>query len=181
TFFGSFANNGMASNNLTDELRARGLTAINAVKKVVDINPGFGGPLMKDRLWFYGTYRFSEADNWASGTGADPNANNAKSFVNPYSNLANLAPVSNDGTWHEGQIRLTFQANAKNKFAFSEMAERQCKCPSYNSATRSPGINNIWGKPHHAETVDWSSPVTSRVLVEANLFHQYSRWGWFVL
>src|SRR5438067_1817046 len=54
TFFGSFANNGMASNNLTDELRARGLTAINAVKKVVDINPGFGGPLMKDRMWFYG-------------------------------------------------------------------------------------------------------------------------------
>src|SRR5438477_6398209 len=68
TFFGSFANNGMASNNLTDDLRARGLTAINSVKKVVDINPGIGGPVMKDRLWFYGTYYLNEADNWASGT-----------------------------------------------------------------------------------------------------------------
>jgi hypothetical protein len=179
TFFGGFSNNGMAANNLTPDLQARGLTAINSVKKVVDANPGVGGPLVQDRLWFYGSYHLNVADTWASGTGYDPNWNSPNSFVNPFSHVASLAPVSNDGLWKEGQVRVTGQVTPKNKVAFSWTKEAQCKCPSYNSAIGSPGINNRWGTS--AATVDWTAPVTSRLLFEAHMFYQRPQWGWYPL
>src|SRR6185295_284820 len=51
--FGSYTNGSLQSDNLSDDLIARGLTAVNAVDKIWDFNPSFGGPLAKDRVWFF--------------------------------------------------------------------------------------------------------------------------------
>ena len=48
----------LQGNNVTPELQAKGLTAANSLKKLWDINPSFGGPIVRDRLWFFGTYRY---------------------------------------------------------------------------------------------------------------------------
>src|SRR5262245_59142401 len=45
------------SDNFTDELRQKGLQAPNRVEKIHDFNPGFGGPIKKDRLWFFTSFR----------------------------------------------------------------------------------------------------------------------------
>ena len=47
----------MQGNNFDQALKERGLSTPNAVKRLWDINPGFGGPIKRDRLWFYGTIR----------------------------------------------------------------------------------------------------------------------------
>ena len=57
TFYSSFANGAMQGNNFTDELRAQGLRTPDGVRKLFDINPGFGGPLKRDKVWFYGSAR----------------------------------------------------------------------------------------------------------------------------
>jgi hypothetical protein len=87
--------------------------------------------------------------------------------------------ISNDGMWNEGNVRLTWQATQRNKFGFSFAKEHMCTCPSAIRATTSPGFDNHWGWPHHLLTTEWTSPVTSRLLLEAGMFHQYHRWGWF--
>ena len=51
--FGAYAPGELQSDNLTDELIARGLATPNNIKANWDINPGFGGPIMRDRIWFY--------------------------------------------------------------------------------------------------------------------------------
>ena len=38
--------------------RAQGFTTPAGVKVLVDFNPEFGGPLRKDRLWFYTSFRY---------------------------------------------------------------------------------------------------------------------------
>ena len=43
--------------NFTPELAATGLRAPNRVERIFDFNPGVGGPILKDRIWFYGTFR----------------------------------------------------------------------------------------------------------------------------
>ncbi len=49
--------------NVTPELKARGLKGGNRITHIYDINFGLGGPIMKDKLWFFGTYRkFSTND-----------------------------------------------------------------------------------------------------------------------
>ena len=60
-FRGSFnlegTNNSFQSDNLNDELRARGLTTASQVQKIYDVGFGFGGPIKQDKLWFYGAVR----------------------------------------------------------------------------------------------------------------------------
>src|SRR5215510_8803191 len=62
TFQGSFFINGAGSafvnDNLSPELKAKGLSTPLTPKKLWDINPSFGGPIKRDRLWFFATYRY---------------------------------------------------------------------------------------------------------------------------
>src|SRR5688500_1434071 len=57
TFFGSGASGGMIGSNYTDELRQRGLTTPGEYRKVWDFNLGLGGPVARDRVWFYTNIR----------------------------------------------------------------------------------------------------------------------------
>jgi hypothetical protein len=144
----------------------------------MDINPGFGGPIKKDRLWFYGSVRYSVANNYVGGIFFDPLYNDPSVVT---FNPDRSTRVSNDGLWKMGEARFTWQAAPKHKLAFAYAREKQCKCPSFISATMSPGINNKWGWPHYLARVDWTSPLTSRLLLEAGVFRQHTRWGWFPL
>src|SRR5206468_6783984 len=44
---------GLASDNLNGDLRARGLTGAPSVRKYYDVGGGVGGPIKKDKLWFF--------------------------------------------------------------------------------------------------------------------------------
>src|SRR5262249_15530550 len=52
-FFGSYGNHALQSDNLTDDLKAQGLRSVNSVKLLYDNDGSFGGPVMKDKLWFF--------------------------------------------------------------------------------------------------------------------------------
>jgi hypothetical protein len=174
--FASFANESLQSSNFTDDLKARGFTTPNALKKVLDLNPAFGGPIKRDRLWFFMSYRMQIAENWVGGMFFDTTYNDPNVWT------LNQDPnhrISNDGMWNEGNVRLTWQATQKNKFGFSFAKEHMCTCPSAIRATTSPGFDNHWGWPHHMMTAEWTSPLTNRLLLEGGVFHQYHRWGWF--
>jgi len=174
--FASFANESMQSSNFTGDLKARGFTTPNALRKVVDLNPAFGGPIAKDKLWFYASHRLQIAQNWVGGMFFDTTYNDPSVWT---LNQDQTHRISNDGMWNEGNVRLTWQATQKNKVGFSFAKEHMCTCPSAIRATTSPGFDNHWGWPHHLMTTEWTSPLTSRLLLEAGAFHQYHRWGWF--
>ena len=81
-FAGSFFISGTGSafqgNNLTPEQQAKGLTAANSIKKLWDVNPSFGGPIVRDKLWFFGTFRYqinrqNVASMWVNKNAGDPN------------------------------------------------------------------------------------------------------------
>ena len=45
------------SDNLSDELIARGMKSVNSLNYIYDAGFTLGGPIKKDRLWFYGSFR----------------------------------------------------------------------------------------------------------------------------
>src|SRR6185503_6839196 len=55
SLFFSGTNEHFQGDNVNDELLTRGLTAggQSRIKKVYDIAPTFGGPIIQDRLWFF--------------------------------------------------------------------------------------------------------------------------------
>ena len=100
--FGSGALQSMQSGNLTDGLRALGLKVQNRIDSVYDINPGLGGPILKDRLWFYSSFRRWGANNF---------------LANTYTPEGNQALDDNRLT--DIALRLTGQISANNKITIS--------------------------------------------------------------
>jgi hypothetical protein len=113
-FLTSFANNGMQGNNFTQDLKDRGLGTADAIKQIWDINGGYGGPLKKDKLWFFATYRYTGATNYVGGMFFNANVGNP----NAYTYVADTARQAyTENIWQTFDTRVTWQATPKHKIA----------------------------------------------------------------
>src|SRR5262245_54750202 len=56
-FAGLFSNDKLESDNINDALQKRGLNAASKTQKLFDESASLGGPIKKDRLWFFATVR----------------------------------------------------------------------------------------------------------------------------
>src|SRR4029078_3566801 len=80
TLFASYAGEAFAAANLDDDLRNRGVLNTNTIKVNGDFNPGFGGPIRRDRLWFYGSARYLRAAAYVGGMASDATAKDLAVF-----------------------------------------------------------------------------------------------------
>jgi len=67
TFLANGSTGGLQSNNLTSRLQKLGLTDTTRLKNMYDINAGFGGPIKRDRLWFFTTGRYQTNTSYIAG------------------------------------------------------------------------------------------------------------------
>src|SRR5262249_52933107 len=63
--------------NIDDTLRSQGITKGPGIKSAYDASGSIGGPIMKDRLGFYGTYRSYDTTTGGSGIRVNKFAANA--------------------------------------------------------------------------------------------------------
>jgi hypothetical protein len=173
-FYGAFANRSMQSSNFTDDLRTRGLGAPNSLRQYYDVNPSFGGRIVRDKLWFFATGRYNKTGDfapiYANKNAGDPNA----WTYEPDTSHRGM----NDNTFEGVNGRLTWQATPKNKLGVSYDFVHQCECPRNLSATTSPESNVTSYAPVKPITMlflDWSAPVTNRFLVEASFLKRDSK------
>jgi len=81
SFFVNGANDKMASSNYTSELQNAGLKAPNDLLKIWDVNAVFGGPIMKDRRWFFGGDRYQGNRKLVAGMYHNQNAGNPAAWT----------------------------------------------------------------------------------------------------
>lgn len=165
TFYVGFANQDMASSNFTDDLRERGLSTPNSINRVYSLNPGFGGPLKRDRLWFYFAAQKNEALTFAPGAFFNRNANDPNLWTYEPDTSR---PLSSKQAQTDGNLRLAWQATPKNKIGFTWNEANICYCPDQVSSIVS--LEAAEWRPYRVQRIvelDWTNPVTSRFLLEA--------------
>ena len=176
----SYANHDMTSDNYTGtDVQARGLSVPGNIKENGDFNPGFGGPIARDKLWFFLSGRKLFADNYVASTFFNQNAND----INRY----DYVPSPDQAILHQEQTiyqaRITWQASPKNKIGSTYDQESFCACstgigPGPGGAVTTPeaGVDRRFPLQRFV-TLDWSSPVSNKLLLEASGIHRVERWG----
>jgi hypothetical protein len=171
----SFSNESMQGDNLTQRLTDLGLGTPAKNIKIWDINPAFGGPIMRDKIWFWFSGRYQGTENQPAGAFINRNQWNPNAWL---LDQDTSQPARNKGVWHSLQVRLSYQATQRNKFAVTWQEQNYCRCPNGISATTSPEAATDRRFPRlQQQHAEWTSPITSRFLLEAVGMHLFERWG----
>jgi hypothetical protein len=180
---GSGFSKGMQSDNFTPELQARGAGAPNPTYHVYDFNAAVGGPIKKDKLWYYMSVRQQGSRRDILNVYYNNNAGDSTkwAYAPDFSR-----PAYYDRMWENYTPRVTYQASQKNKFTFSwdeQPVCRTCSGTASFSGSPSPFLTTPEAdghgefSPQRVQTARWTNPLTSRLLLEAGLGNTYYQWG----
>ena len=177
TFSGStaglYSNKSLMSDNLSDELIARGLKSVNRLNYIYDAGVTLGGPIKKDTLWFFGSFR-----EWGNERQAANKFYN-KTQGTPFYTL-DLGRPGFAKEWYESKaLRLTWRASEKHKFNIFADPQRDCHCPALTASGTVNAPETYFSyrlKPAGLYQVTWNAPVTSRLLFEAGASRADGSW-----
>ncbi|HKE88095.1 MAG TPA: carboxypeptidase regulatory-like domain-containing protein [Vicinamibacterales bacterium] len=187
TGFTSYAGKWGQSSNIDQHLKDLGFGEQAALIKSYDSNIAVGGPILRDRVWFYGNARaigtYQEQQNlYVNANAGDPNAWTWVKATSP--------SVRNSTSKTLDAVRLTWQATQKNKFGFYIDYTKNCSAGAYTeggdqcrgpgkdwiatgpgvtpgTATVSPESGSIWDAPAKIMQGSWTSPFSNHVLFES--------------
>ena len=156
--------------------------ARNAFIHDFDITGAFGGPVVKDRIWFYLQGRLQNRKTYPNG-GAERgyfNLNEGKWGANYVPDLECRSERSCDengwltytNEYKNASVRMTLQATERNKFNIYWDEQDACTNPCYGmiSITNSTETyHTTASRPNRLMQASWTNPFTSRMLFEAGL------------
>jgi len=187
------------ANNLNDQLRSFGITQPPTLRTNWDASFSMGGPIKRDRLWFFANIR-----GWANASVV--NGINANRFAGDPSHWDYSADTSIESRQTEGRkiyaLRVTAQVTPKNRLTVSHDYQRRCGGSSLRedgegcrkaggdwiasgrtfgadtvSPETFPGYHDF---PYNTTQVTYSAPLNSRTLIEAGysrFTYGYARFG----
>ncbi len=195
TGFFSTAGKWSQGNNLDDRLKSYGIAEVPGLINNWDDNFAFGGPIKKDKLWFFNNLRTYGTAQDIPGLYGNLNAGDPTTWT--YVKDPSLKARSENSKNIEA-IRLTGQATPRNKLGFYYDYQKNCggsafaqggsQCRDRGSdwvalgaiggfGSTAPESGNVWDDREKIVQATWSSPVTNRLLLEAGLSSFNSRWG----
>jgi hypothetical protein len=194
--FYSGAGKWSAGNNITPELEAQRITAPPIILKLWDVSGSVSGPVLRDKLWFFGNAR--QYGNYQTVEGVIGNLYAGDATRWEYAPDASIqARTANSRDIFSG--RLTAQITEKNRVTFYHEYQHRCSGSTLQegSGCRSPGQGWIglgtggntpaapeaWPGyhdfPYYVTQVAWTSPISSRLLLDAGFSRFHYLWAGF--
>jgi len=159
SFFASGANGAMQGSNYTQDLKDQGLKSPQELLKVWDVNPMGGGRIVRDKLWFYLTYRETRGDSTVPGMWINRNAGNPNAWTVDFDKSRQ---AFDDNINRNGIARITWQATPRNKINlyWSELYQSSSKNGGGSATVTPEAATYTTFHPDHVQQATWSSPMT---------------------
>jgi hypothetical protein len=156
-FLGGSDGNWQAS-NIDDYLRSQNITRGNGIAHVQTFNASLGGPVKRNKLWFFITARHASTDEVVANVGEfiiTPQGEQLKSTIDQYI--------------RDALGRLTWQMSQKNKFAafFNRTFKRKGKDFGAGSDPRAGSYRDPRTGHYAVGQAKYTNTLTSRWLLEA--------------
>ena len=196
--FATGLNEKMQGDNFDAEL-ARALTAPAKVLKLWDYQASVGGPIRRDRLWYFANWREVGGADAVSGMFANKNAGDPTKWTYE-PDLTRQA--RNDQVQRVYALRVSSQLSARHKVTLFWDEQPQCSGAAWSGNDAcfnndegwihgGSQVNSRFGAgPNAPETGDyvertqrvqqakWTAPMTSRLLLEAGFGTYATDWGY---
>jgi carboxypeptidase family protein len=137
-----------------------------------DTSGAFGGPIKRDRLWFFSVARAWQKDAWSRSTDRIWDNKNAGIWGQNYQADRSQQPLQLMNMTRNGNVRITAQASQKNKLNFFWDEGLTCQDPCGGSVAPWTARDGWWsGQVHPARLMQmgWTNPLTNVILLEAGL------------
>ena len=153
---------GFTGNNVTDDLKAQGITD-PTLRNLNDLNASFGGPFVKDKLWWFGSYRnYNTTEAIGSYTVVNPDG----SLTNPFkSNLRNYTASGK------------YQLNKNNQLSAFWTYNRKFQ-PNRGAGTAQPLPKGTLHQesPKNLINANWTSVMGQNTFLEVSSTYFHMHW-----
>ena len=155
----------LQSNNVDAALGTRGATQPAKIKSLYDVTGGIGGPILRDRVWFYGSARKLQNQQYVVGSYFNQTPHTL--FYTP-----DLSQPSFAWTFNKALMtRVTWQATSRDKVTTSYELQSNCNC--YNLVNQgqimADGAGHRLDYPYRIFQLGWNRIATSRLLIDARV------------
>jgi hypothetical protein len=160
----NYTNKDFSAKAVPDDLkRERNIADQSSLKQIYDYGIGVGGPLKRDKLWFYGTTRWWGADNYAANNYFDKD-------TNPYTYTPDLGRQAYSSQYYvDSSFRATWQAASKHKISHEVHLQHGCSCDLSlgAGALASPEASTDYNYgPQILNQTKWSFTATNKLLIQ---------------
>ena len=168
TVFGNWANRSMQSRNLDQELVDRGLQSIGRLDRMWDTTASIGGPVKRDKIWFFATAGWKDLSKTVPDSFHDANLFDHV-FTYDYGQ-----PGHDEGYQKTANARVTWQATVRDKISASYDIHDKFRGHKGIISTIAPDSAVEYVLPLlYSFQTKWTSTVTSRMLLEAGFTRYY--------
>src|SRR5438876_9820829 len=163
-FFGGSDGNWQSS-NIDAYLKSQNITSANGISHIQNFNGSLGGPLRKDRLWFFLAARHVSTDTTVANTPEyiiAPNGDFVRSVLDTYV--------------RDALARATWQINQNNKVAsfFQRIFKRKGHDFTFGTDPRAATFRDPHTGHYALGNIKYTNTLTSKILVEGGYSTNYA-------
>src|SRR5436305_12883404 len=163
--------------NLTPRLSALGVKAVDKISNFYEFNVEEGGPILKDRLWFFGAFRRAHYDKPIANTFNLSGGSVPAAFAACKAAIGTCTQGISDEKMDNPVVRITWQMTPRNKSrAYMDRALRP-RAHAMGANTDPATGSVVWHPPTFSTgSAKWTSTVSSKLLFETGFSFNRERY-----